>query len=347
MADEITIKDIARRCGVGVSTVSRAMNNRSDISKKTREKVMRVIEETGFVPNNSARNLKRIGSQNIAVLIKGISNPFFTDMINILEAEIKKTEFVMTLHRVASRENEVDVALELVKEKRLQGIIFLGGEFSHSEEKLNMLNVPFVFSTAGAEPERLNEKNYSSISVDDVAESCKIVNYLIGNGHQRIAILAAQEEDTSVGMLRLKGYKKALMQHDIPVDEDLICSLHAGEEVEQFSMENGYVVTKELLARGTKFTALYAISDTLAIGAMRALHEQGIRIPEDVSVAGYDGLPLGDYVTPRLTTLRQPTGLMARETASLLFGILSGQKNHQHLVYPGELIIRESTRAIR
>ena len=347
MAEEITIKDIARRCNVSVSTVSRAMNNRSDISKKTRDKVLKAIEEAGFVPNNSARILKSAASQNIAVLIKGISNPFFTDMINILEAEIKKTDYIMTLHRVASRENEVDVALELVKEKRLRGIIFLGGDFSHSEEKLSTLNVPFVFSTAGAEPERLNEKIYSSISVDDVAESCKIVNYLIDNGHRRIAILAAQEEDMSVGMLRLEGYKKALKQQGIPFDEELFCPLHSGEEVEQFSMENGYVVTKELLARGTEFTALFAISDTLAIGAMRALREQGLRIPEDVSVVGYDGLPLGDFVSPRLTTLRQPTGMMARETASLLFGILSGQKKHQHLVYPGELIIRESTRAIR
>jgi len=341
---EITIKDIARECGVGVSTVSRALNNHPDINPATREKIMAVIAETGFVPNNSARNLKRVDAKSVAVLIKGITNPFFTDMIQTIEEEVEKRGYSLVLHHVESREDEVDVALELVKEKRLQGIIFLGGEFQHSEQKLSMLNVPFVFSTAGAEPENLKENSYSSISVDDVAEAHKIIDYLLDNGHKRIAIITAQSEDLSVGRLRLNGYKNALEDRGIEVEEDLVCSLRSGEEYEQFSMENGYVVTKELLARKTEFTAIFAISDALAIGACRALREAGLRIPEDVSVAGYDGITLGDYFYPRLTTIKQPTRTMARETVSLLFGIISGKKKHQHLLFPGELVIRESTR---
>lgn len=343
---ELTIKDIAKQCGVGVSTVSRALNNHPDINPETKEKILRVIKEYSFVPNNSARNLKRVEAKSVAVLVKGITNPFFTDMIEIIEAEIEKQGFALVLHHVESREDEVDVALELVKEKRLQGIIFLGGEFAHSEEKLGMLNVPFVFSTAGTEPEYLNEKSYSSISVDDRVESGRIVDYLIQMGHKDIAIITAKSEDRSVGKLRLDGYKDALNKRGIKLQEKLICTLHEGEQYEQFSMENGYVVTKELLARGTKFTALFAISDVLAIGACRALREAGISVPEQVSVVGYDGIALGDYFNPRLTTLKQPTEEMAKATVSLLFGILSGRKRHQHLVFPGEMVIRESTRAI-
>ena len=252
----------------------------------------------------------------------------------------------MVMHHVESREDEVDVALELVKEKRLQGIIFLGGDFAHSEEKLSVLNVPYVFSTAGTQPEKLSDKIYSSISVDDRAESRKIVDYLLDIGHRRIAIITAKSMDQSVGKLRLEGYCEALTERGIPVDEHLICSLHEGEEYEQFSLENGYVVTKELIASGTKFTAVFAISDLLAIGACRALRESGIEVPGKVSVVGYDGLELGDYYNPRLTTLKQPTEDMARATVSLLFGILSGKKEHQHLFFPGELVIRESTRTL-
>ena len=125
MAD-ITIKDIAKRCGVSVSTVSRALNNNAEINADTKAKIMQVVEETGFVPNNSARNLKCTDTNNIAVLVKGITNPFFSSMIKVMEEEIYKRKFSFVLHRVDEYEDEVDVALELTKEKRLKGIVFLG-----------------------------------------------------------------------------------------------------------------------------------------------------------------------------------------------------------------------------
>ena len=343
---EITIKDIARECGVGVSTVSRALNNHPDINPETRDKIMQVIKQNGFVPNNSARNLKRVDAKSVAVLVKGITNPFFTDMIRVIEEEIEDHGFTMVMHHVESREDEVDVALELVKEKRLQGILFLGGDFAHSEEKLSLLNVPYVFSTAGTQPENLSDKIYSSISVDDRAESRKVIDYLLDIGHRRIAIITAKSEDQSVGKLRLDGYREALEKRGVPFDEKLVWSLHEGEEFEQFSMENGYIVTKELIASGAKFTAIFAISDMLAIGACRALRESGIEVPKDVSVAGYDGIALGDFYNPRLTTLKQPIEDIAKATINLLFGILAGKKEHQHLFFPGQLVIRESTKAI-
>ena len=145
--DTITIKDVARLCGVGVSTVSRAINNHPDINEETKQKVLQVIKENHYIPNNSARNLKRSASKTIAVLIKGIDNPFFSGMIKIFEEEIQKKKYSFILHRVDEGEDEVDVAVELVKEKKLKGIIFLGGYFSHSQAKLDQLDVPFVLST--------------------------------------------------------------------------------------------------------------------------------------------------------------------------------------------------------
>ncbi len=342
---EITIKDVAKRCGVGVSTVSRAINNHPDINPATKQMIMDVIQSSGYIPNNSARNLKRADAKSIAVLIKGITNPFFSNMVKIIEEETQKKKYSMELRHVESYEDEVDIALELVKEKRLRGIIFLGGYFSHSKEKLEKLGVPFVFGTVGAPPENISKASYSDVTVDDFKESQKIMDYLIKLGHEEIAILAAEPGDMSIGKLRLEGYLEALKKKEIPVREELICKID--DRYDTYSMKNGYQATKKLIESGEHFTAIYAIADSLAIGAIRALMDAGLRVPEDVSVAGYDGIELGDYITPRLTTLRQPVEEMARQTIQLLFHIISGKEEHQHIVYAGELIEKESTARLK
>ena len=134
----ITIKDIAKKCGVGVSTVSRAINNHPDISEETKSKIMKVIKENNFIPNNSARNLKCLDTRTIAVLIKGIDNPFFQRMIKVFEEEIQDRKYIFVLQRVDSNQDEIEVALQLIKEKRLKGIVFLGGNFSHQEKNLQI-----------------------------------------------------------------------------------------------------------------------------------------------------------------------------------------------------------------
>ncbi len=341
---EPTIKDIAKICGVGVSTVSRAINNHPDINPETKEKIMNTIKEYGYVPNNSARNLKRVDAKAIAVLVKGIANPFFANMIKIIEEECKRKRYSMELQHIESDEDEVDVAQKIVKEKRLRGIIFLGGLFSHSEEKLKKLNVPFVFSTAGSIPENISKNQYSNLCVDDYKESMKMVDYLIGLGHRRIAIIVAEPYEESIGQLRLEGYIDALKKNGIQPDSALV--FQTSDEISHFSMENGYCTTKRLVESGVDFTALYAVSDVLAIGATRALLESGRKVPDDVSVAGYDGIDVSGYISPSLTTIRQPVEAMAKDTVKLLFDIIAGKKDHQHITYEAELLERESTKAI-
>lgn len=339
--EEITIKDIARICGVGVSTVSRAINNHPDINQETKQMVMQVIKENNYIPNNSARNLKRQDAKAIAVLVKGISNSFFSEMIKIMEEDIKKKKYSLVLHHVDFNEDEVDVALELVKEKRLRGIIFLGGYFRHSEEKLAQLHVPFVLSTIGVLPKEYSKNFYSSVSVDDEKESYKLVDYLCKSGHRDIAIICAKTTDASIGRLRLQGYKKALRDNGIALREELILTMKP--EIEDYSLENGYAVTKEFLHKKLSCTAIYAISDILAIGAGKALAEAGLRVPEDISLAGFDGVEIGKYINPSLTTIKQPVEKMAQETTDILFDVIAKQAGHQHRVFDGELVVREST----
>lgn len=338
---EITIKDIAKRCGVGISTVSRAINNHPDINPSTREMIMQVIDETGFIPNNSARNLKRTDAKCIAVLVKGIANPFFGSMIKIIEEETQQNRYALVLRHVEAHEDEVDVALELAKEKRLRGIVFLGGRFTHSEEKINKLNIPFVFSTIGIDiSDSIGKAEFSSIAVDDRLESRKMTEYLLDLGHRNIAFITEGPEE-AIGRRRIDGYREAFVNRSVPVQERLIC--YVQDEMDHFSMENGYITAKKLLETGEIVTAVYAASDSLAIGVCRAVLEAGLRIPEDISVAGYDGIDLGEYYNPKLTTIKQPVEEMAKKTIRLLLDIIAGRQEHQQVIFPAELVVREST----
>ena len=221
--ESITIKDVAKMCGVGVSTVSRAINNHPDINPETREKILKVISEHNYIPNNSARNLKRQESKTVAVLMKGISNPFFHGMIKILEHEIEHRRYSFLLHHVDEGEDEIGVALELEKEKKLCGIIFLGGAMGHTAQRLKQLKSPFVFSTIRL-GEEVDEQLYSSVSIDDVKEAYRMVSHLIELGHRRIALVAAREDDVAIGRMRLEGYERALKDHQIPFCKELILS---------------------------------------------------------------------------------------------------------------------------
>lgn len=341
--ESITIKDIARICGVGVSTVSRAINNHPDINQETKAMIMQVIKENNFIPNNSARNLKRIDSNAIAVLIKGISNPFFSNMIKTFERDIKKKKYSFILQRVDDREDEIDVAIELIKEKKLKGIVFLGGYFVHSAEKLSQLNVPFVLSTIGT-TQKMDHSEFSSVSVDDVLESYKIVDYLCQLGHRKIAIITASVDDESIGKLRYTGYQKALNDHNIELSQNLVRPMK--DEIESYTMENGYSVTKDLIESGEEFTALVAVSDSIAIGACKAIFDAGKRVPEDYSVVGFDGLDISRYYNPTITTIKQPVEEMAEATIKILFDMIKNKAPGQHKIFPAELIIGESTKPI-
>lgn len=338
---EITIKDIARQCGVGVSTVSRAINNHPDINPETKRMILEEIEKTGFIPNNSARNLKRTDAKCIAVLVKGITNPFFSSMIQIIEEETQRNRYALVLRHVEAQEDEIDVALELEKEKRLRGIVFLGGKFEHSEEKIRKLKVPFIFSTIGVNvPVQMNKVEFSNIAVDDRLESKKMTEYLLHLGHRRIALIT-ERSDLPIGRLRTEGFRRAFDGHGFTVPEELIC--YVQEDIDHYSMENGYLTAKKLLESGQEVTAIYAISDSLAIGACRAVHEAGKRIPEDISVAGYDGIELGEYYNPKLTTIKQPVEEIAKKTIRLLLDVIAERKEHQQIVCPAQLVEREST----
>ena len=340
----ITIKEVAARCNVGVSTVSRALNNHPDINEETREKIMKVIKETGFIPNNSARNLKMRESNSIGLLVKGIYNTFFGDMIRIISEAAQKKGYSLILRHIDKDEDEVDAALALVLEQKLKGIVFLGGNFTHDSKKLKKLGIPFVFSTIGKDVEGRNDSGkltYSNVAVDDEKAGFEAVEYLINEGHRNIAIVTEDLSEPSVGMLRYRGYCRALEKHGIKVQSRLVYEI--GGFGDHYTMANGYAAGQKLFGENRDITGIFCIADVLAIGVCRAAAEMGITIPGELSVMGFDGIEMTEYYNPKLTTVAQPIERMAQVTAAHLFDLIDGTSEPQDIVMPAELVIREST----
>ena len=325
---QVTIKDIAKICGVGVSTVSRAINNHPDINPETKKLIMDTIQEYNYVPNNSAQNLKRVESNTIALLTKGVGNPLFAEMIQTVQSDVLGKDYLFVLQQVDEMENELEVGARLANEKRLKGIIFMGGASRPKEELLARIQVPYVICTVDAVmPENMD--NYGIVAIDDEAESYRLIDYLCQMGHRRIAIITAYAHDTSIGKLRLDGYRRALADNGIECEDSLVVHMPAKGQV--YTMKNGYDQTMKLLKSGEKFTAIYAISDTLAIGACKAIFDYGLKVPDDISVVGCDGLDMARYYQPSITTIEQPLSEMALETSRILFELIrekGGKKKH-------------------
>lgn len=339
----LTIKDIAKICNVGISTVSRAINDDPGINKDTRERILKVIEEYHYVPNNSARNLKMNESNAIALLIKGIDNQFFQGMLKIFEEELKKLEYSFFIHAVGEEQDDASVAVELAKEKRLKGIIFLGGLMDYPEETLKTMGIPYVLCTVAINRDA-PKRNCSSVSIDDEKESYLAVDYLIKKGHKRIAMITARESDNSVGRIRLEGYEKALKDNGIEYDSKLVRFMR--EDIPEYTVANGYAVTKDLLNEGMDFTALYTISDLTAFGAYKAISEAGKQIPDDYSVLGFDGLEMTNYFIPTLTTMEQPCEELVKSSIELLMDAINGNKENKQVVLDAKLMERDSVKEL-
>ena len=339
----ITIKDIARMCNVGVGTVSRAINDDPCINEKTKEKILETVRKYRYVPNTSARNLKMTESNTIALIVCGVGNVFFTSMYDDFQNELEKNGYDFFLDSVDNDVNIPAEAFRLSKEKRLKAIIFLGGWINPESKSLLNINVPFVFCTVSQTIEGPHPP-CPTVGINDITEAKRMVDYLCDMGHRRIAIIAGVEGDKAVGGGRLIGYKQSLTEHGIDVDERLI--FHMKKDIDEFTAENGYAVTRDLIASGLDFTAVFCISDLTAMGAYRAIYDAGLKIPDDISVVGFDGIELGDYMFPRITTMVQPRHEMALESVRIVSDLISGEEDISDVVFETELRTRDSVRKL-
>ena len=327
----MTIKDIAKQCSVSVSTVSRVLNDRPDVSDDVRRKVLSAIKASNYIPNNSARDLVRTKSDAIGLVVRGVSNPFYTEIIQAIDSPVPHAGFTLVLQKIGACDDEVKRAAVMEREKRLRGIVFLGGRFDYTPADLALLNIPFVCCSFSNRYGTLIEGEYSSVSIADGDTARQAVEELYRHGHRQIAALISRPDDQSISQLRYEGYVQALESHGIPVDPGLVIA------AEGFGVRDGYEAIRRKLAEGTEFTALFAIADSMAIGAMRALMDAGKRVPEDCSVIAIDGLELSAYIEPPLTTLCQPMAEMGRRSAEILVDMVQHKGTHACEVLPTTL----------
>ena len=321
----MTIKDIAKACGVSVSTVSRVLNQHPDVSAAKREKVLAAVKQMHYIPNNSARDLVGATPDAIGLVVRGVGNPFFTEVIYAIEEACEQAGYTMVLHQIRSGTDELMAAAQLASSKRLRGVILLGGCFDYTPEQTARLNVPFVCCTYTNRFGSLDPSTYSSVSIDDREEAYKIVSMLTAKGHKKIAVILNETEDHSISQLRYQGYCQALRDSGIPLDPDLV------EQTITFEMADGYRGMEALLKRRSDFTSVFVISDAMAVAAMKALSDHGKRIPEDCSVVAIDGIDGSNYTIPTLTTLIQPQKELGRQAVKILLDIVEGRGEHRHL----------------
>lgn len=324
----MTIKDIARISGVSITTVSRVLNDRPDVSAESRRRVLEVIESTNYIPNNSARDLVKTKSDTIGLVVRGVSNPFYTDIIRAIERTITDAGFTLVMQQIGACDDEVKRGAVMEREKRLRGIIFLGGRFDYTPADLTMLNVPFVCCSYSNRYGTLNEGEYSSVSIADCDTARQAVEELLRHGHRRIAALISRPDDKSISQLRYEGYVQAMERAGLCVDPALLFCTGG------FGVKDAYDTVKNAIANGRDFTALFAIADSMAIGAMRALMDEGRRVPDDCSVIAIDGLELSAYIEPPLTTLCQPMAEMGQRSAEILLNMVQHKGSHACEVLP-------------
>lgn len=332
----VTIRDVAREAGVSITTVSRVLNHREEVDPGTLERVEEVIRRLSYVRNANASNLKQRHTGFVAVILRGRRNLFLTDLAERIVARGRQKNLQFLLEFIDEQDDELQAARSLYLERKLQGIIFLGANLHGREEDITRLDLPCVFTTI--EASQIRSPKVASVAVDNHGAGREAADRLIEMGHKGIALVGYfGQRDDSTGR-RLYGVLESLKSHGLPYDDRLFADC-------DFTLEKSCRRTAELIEKKIPFTALVAMSDTVAMGAMKALYDAGLRVPEDVSVLGFDGIEQGRYCTPSLATMRQPADSLASITVSLLRELTRGLPG-RHVLLESEWLEGGSVRRI-
>lgn len=334
----VTIKDIARESGYSVSTVSRVLNNRNDVSPDARKKIEEVVAKFNFVPNNNAKHLKQNNSKAIGVLVKGISNMLFASVVEEIQRMIEKTEYTLVVSYLDEDADEVEQAILFCRERKPLGLLFLGGNPEYFHREFSGVDVPCVLVTNRAN--EMHFENLSSVATDDIAAARCAVDQLFVAGHRRIGILGGDFDKSYTSHQRFLGCEQSFSEHGAVLDVE-----HCYEKA-RFSFGSACRAMKRLIGKFPDVTAVFAMSDVMAIGAIRALRDLGYRVPEDVSVIGFDGTSLAEYYNPKLATIKQQHQTLANRSIEILFGQIELKKEPIHEIVPFEFVNGESIRVI-
>ncbi|HEY8343762.1 MAG TPA: LacI family DNA-binding transcriptional regulator [Bacillota bacterium] len=337
----VTIKDVAKMANVSPSTVSRVIADHKHISAETKERVRKVMKELGYHPNVIARSLIKRSSQALGLVLSrstesAFSNPFFPEILRGISTVTQSHHYSLVLAAAENYQEEAKQYLRMLMEKRVDGVIILASRVNDELiQRLAEEEYPFVVVGRAQ-----GIKEYTSVNNDNIQAAYLAVRHLLNLGNQRIAFLNGPEEYTFC-QDRFQGYCMALREYGIEVNGDYVRN---AENLQ----EDGYRLTKELMSIEPRPHALFAADDLMAIGAYRALKEEGLSIPDDVAVIGFNDNYLAAFMEPPLTTVRIPIYEMGVVAAQLIFHILQNKEAcAQQRILSSQLIVRESCGAKR
>lgn len=320
---------------MSIATVSRVLNNSKPVSPELREKIMKIVEETGFQPNAIARSLVNKETRIIGVMVPDIDNNFFSNLIHGIDSIISNLNYSMFLG-ITDEEVEKELKyLRLFKEKQLDGVIissvhFLDGHSQHLHE----LQVPLVVTGHD-----LHGFDIPTVNVNNVQASYDATVYLISQGHRKIACIPGPLWDPPCGLDRLGGYRKAMRAHGLPILDGFVAE---GD----FTAESGYEAMRRIFQVEERPTAVFVATDLMAVGVMNFLYDQGIRVPEEISVMGFDNLEIASLTRPMLTTVHNDPYMYGRAAGEQLLKQLRNEPVERMSTVPHDLVIRQSVSAL-
>lgn len=331
-----TLKDIAKFADVSLGTASKVMNN-IHTSEQSRERVLDAMEKLNYTPNSIARSLKTNSSNTIGIMVSTTSNPAIYHVLTGIESICKKLGYnSMIFDTGHTQEGELN-AISTFNNRIIDGIIYISHTLTPTvAEAIKKTNIPIVLVATKYDKDEF----FTSITIDNEKAAKEATNYLIKRGHTKIAMLAGKEDDPNAGKPRFIGYQKALQENNIKFDEDLV--VFGG-----YRFKEGYETAKVLVERNKEITAIFCASDEKAIGAYRYLYEKGLSIPNDVSIIGFDGITMTNFMTPKLTTVKQPLISFGEKGMELLYKKIKKSVPVENLILPYEFVINESVHAVK
>ena len=333
----VTIKDVAKKANVSISTVSRVINDSKPVSDEIKKRVLEVIRETGYTPNPVARSLVMKKSRTIGVIVPDIASSYVGEVLNAMEEIAKAYAYEIILcNSYGEKEQELKY-LNLLNSKQVEGIIFITYQLTEEHKNfINMNKMPVVMVNRKTQ----EDDNIYSVTVDHFDASYEMTKYLIELGHKRIALIRNGTTKEIFGIDQLKGYQKALDEGSLKYDETLIFDGY-------FQAEKAYEAVQHMIDTKNVPTAIFATADDMAIGAMNALYDNGYSIPEDVSVVGFYDTKMSSLFRPKLTTIKQPIYDMGAVAIRLLIKLIKGEEVADNMMLlPHELIVRDSCRKL-
>ncbi|MFV0263746.1 MAG: DNA-binding transcriptional regulator CytR [Kluyvera sp.] len=330
-----TMKDVALQANVSTATVSRALMNPEKVSQATRNRVEQAALEVGYLPQMQGRNMKRNESRTILVIVPDICDPFFSEVIRGIEVTAAAQGYLVLIGDCAHQNQQEKTFIDLIITKQIDGMLLLGSRLPFDASIEEQRNLPPMVMANEFAP----ELGLPTVHIDNLTAAFDAVNYLHELGHQRIGCIAGPEE-MPLCHYRLQGYVQALRRSGITVDPHYIARGN-------FTYEAGATALEQLLALPQPPTAVFCHSDIMALGALSYAKRHGLKIPEDLSIIGFDNISLAEFCDPPLTTVSQPRFDIGREAMLLLLNQLSGQfVDSGSRLLDCELIVRGSTSKI-